>query len=145
MTNPKKLTADQRDLRNFALSLPGAHEDFPWGDRVAKVGKKVFVFLGREGKAAGVNVGVKLPHSGSEALALPFVEPTGYGLGRHGWVSVHFEPDEQALVKLLKEWILESYRAVAPKRLVAELDSRTAGSEGVAKAAATSGSGNRRS
>ena len=69
-----------------------------------------------------MSVAVKLPHSSTEALALPFTEPTGYGLGRHGWVSVHFEPDEQALVKLLKEWILESYRAVAPKRLFAELE-----------------------
>ena len=144
MTNDKNLTPDQRDLRDFALSLPGAHEDFPWGDRVAKVRKKVFVFLGHDGKAAGVTAAVKLPHSGTEALALPFAEPTGYGLGRHGWVSAHFEPDEQALVKLLKEWILESYRAIAPKRLVAELDREIAGGDNTAKVAAKSGSGNRR-
>ncbi len=126
MANIRKLTADQRALRDFALSLPGAYEDFPWGDRVAKVGKKVFAFLGHDGKAAGVNLAVKLPHSAAEALALPFAKPTGYGLGRHGWVSVYFEPGEQALVKLLKEWIVESYRAVAPKRMAAELDAREA-------------------
>ena len=34
------------ELRACALSFPGAHEEFPWGERVAKVGKKVFVFLG---------------------------------------------------------------------------------------------------
>jgi predicted DNA-binding protein (MmcQ/YjbR family) len=34
--------------REFALGLPGAHEDFPWGGSVAKVRGKVFVFLGRD-------------------------------------------------------------------------------------------------
>ena len=35
-----------RALRDYALSFPGATEDFPWGERVAKVKGKVFVFLG---------------------------------------------------------------------------------------------------
>ena len=29
--------------------FPGTHEDHPWGEHVAKVGKKVFVFFGRRG------------------------------------------------------------------------------------------------
>ena len=112
-------SADQRALRDYALSLPGAWEDFPWGDRVAKVGKKVFVFLGKDDAAVGI--AVKLPRSGCEALRLPFTEPTGYGLGRHGWVSARFAAGDGAPVALLKAWILESYRAVAPKRLLKEL------------------------
>ena len=79
--------------------------------------------MGHDDKSVGVSVIVKLPHSSTEALALLFTEPTGHGLGRHGWVSARFAPDERALVKLLKEWILESYRAIAPKRPIAELDS----------------------
>ena len=34
-------------LSSFALSLPGTREDHPWGERVAKGGKQVFVFFGR--------------------------------------------------------------------------------------------------
>ena len=29
------------ELRRYALGLPGAHEDFPWGESVVKAGKKV--------------------------------------------------------------------------------------------------------
>jgi len=38
--------AQKRALREYIFSLPGAHEDFPWGESVAKVQKKVFVFPG---------------------------------------------------------------------------------------------------
>jgi predicted DNA-binding protein (MmcQ/YjbR family) len=103
-------------LREFALAFPGAHEDFPWGESVIKVAKKVFVFLGREGDA-GVGMSVKLPVSGADLLELPFAQPTGYGLGKSGWVTIQFAPGEAAPMDLLRQWIEESYRAVAPKRL----------------------------
>lgn len=45
MTAELKRTA--ATSRGFALGLPGAREDFPReDDMVAKVGKKVFAFLG---------------------------------------------------------------------------------------------------
>jgi predicted DNA-binding protein (MmcQ/YjbR family) len=112
------------ELREFALGLPGAFEDFPWGERVIKVNKKVFVFLGKpdEERGTGFGMSVKLPVSNSIALGLPFTEPTGYGLGKGGWVSVRFEPGQAAPVEMFKEWILESYRAIAPKKLSAQLD-----------------------
>src|SRR5262249_27394752 len=54
-------------LRDFALAYPGAREEFPWGERVIKVGKKVFVFLGMpDGDELGLSV--KLPASGPMAL-----------------------------------------------------------------------------
>jgi hypothetical protein len=52
---------------------------------------------------------------------LPFTEPTGYGLGKSGWVSAKFPPGKKLPVDLLKEWIDESYRAQAPKKLVASI------------------------
>jgi predicted DNA-binding protein (MmcQ/YjbR family) len=112
-------------LREFALGLPGAYEEFPWDERVVKVNKKVFVFLGRDTDlVSGLRFSVKLPQSGQDLLTMPFAEPTGYGLGKHGWVVLEFSPDDRLPEEMLFGWIEESYRAVAPKKLVAQLDSR---------------------
>ncbi len=110
-----------QELRDFAFGLPEAWEDHPWGESVAKVGKKVFVFFGTEQLAEGdFGFSVKLPQSHDEAMALPFTEPTGYGLDRGKWVTVHAPPDTPA--EMLTAWIQESYRAVAPKALLKRLD-----------------------
>jgi predicted DNA-binding protein (MmcQ/YjbR family) len=114
-------------MRDFAFGLPGAWEDHPWGESVAKVGKKVFVFNLALAEDAGGQLlfTVKLPDSRDAALTLPYTEPSGYGLGKAGWVTVRFvaaeEPDPPPR-DLFLDWIEESFRAVAPKRLVAELD-----------------------
>lgn len=108
-------------LEAFALNLPGAFADMPWDDSVvAKVGKKIFVFFGPpDARGDGGSISVKLPSSGDHARSLPGASPMGYGLGRHGWVTVPVTPDDR---DLLEDWIEESYRAIATKRLVAELD-----------------------
>jgi predicted DNA-binding protein (MmcQ/YjbR family) len=106
-------------LRGFALSYPAAYEDFPWGERVIKVAKKIFLFLGVA--SDGLHVSVKLPQSAGLALSLPFASPTGYNLGRSGWVTARFGARENPPLPVLRQWIDESYRAVAPKRLVASL------------------------
>ena len=112
-----------KTLRDYALRFPAATEDFPWGERVAKVKGKVFVFLGAQPVAgSGMGLSVKLPRSGAEALDLPFARPTGYGLGKAGWVTATFEPGAEPPLEILKSWIVESYRAVAPKKLIEELD-----------------------
>ena len=106
-------------LQAFALDLPGAFSDMPWeGDVVAKVGKKIFVFFG---SGEGARISVKLPESADHALSIPGAEPTSYGLGRHGWVTV---PIAETPAELLEDWIEESYRTIATRKLVAELDAR---------------------
>jgi len=108
-------------LLDHALSYPEAWEDHPWGESVAKVRKKVFVFLGAATERVGCTV--KLPESGAFVLNEDFAEPAGYGLGKSGWVSLAWEVDEADIpVDLLLELIDESYRAVAPKALVRQLD-----------------------
>jgi predicted DNA-binding protein (MmcQ/YjbR family) len=109
-------------MLRFALDLPGAYEDHPWGEDVAKVGKKVFVFFG-PGDAEEPAMTVKLGESNEQALTVPGAAPTGYGLGRSGWVTIPFR-DTTPPLDVLKDWVEESYRLVAPKPMVAELDTR---------------------
>ncbi|WP_171166909.1 MmcQ/YjbR family DNA-binding protein [Streptomyces sp. I05A-00742] len=110
-------------IRAFALSLPGAVEEFPWGgSAVVKVNKKIFVFLGDEdAEAPGISVKLRNEEAHGHALAVPGAAPTGYGLGRAGWVSVPLGGGGTP-VELFCDWVEESYRTVAPRRLVAELD-----------------------
>ncbi len=105
----------EEELRAYALGLPEAWEDFPWGERVAKVGKKVFLFLGRPEN--GLSLSVKLPASSPFALMFDCCAPTGYGLGKSGWVTVRLSEDSDLDAGLLPGWILESYQTIAPKKL----------------------------
>ena len=113
-------------VRAFALGLPAATEEFPWGESVAKVSKKVYVFLGVTDGSHPLGVTVKLKDEAAHAHALTFpgAEPSGYGLGRAGWVRIPLEGRGAPAAELLCEWVEESYRAIAPKRLIAELDAR---------------------
>ena len=116
----------RQQLRAYALSLPEAYEDHPWGESVAKVGKKVFAFFGVEPPSQWpVAFTVKLPETHAMALSQPGVKPTGYGLGRAGWVTVDLAAADLPF-DLLREWIDESYRAIAPKRLAVALEGRSA-------------------
>ena len=101
-------------VRSFALGLPEAYEDHPWGESVAKVNKKIFVFFGMPDDAR-LSFTVKLPNSNDEALSMDWSTVPGYGLDRGHWVTV--TPPRDAPLELLTGWIEESYRAVAPKRL----------------------------
>ncbi|MEU5295874.1 MmcQ/YjbR family DNA-binding protein [Streptomyces umbrinus] len=113
-------------VREFALGLPGAAEEFPWGESVAKVNKKVFVFLGVADGSYPLGVTVKLKDEVAHAHALssPGAEPAGYGLGKAGWVRVPLEEKGAPAAELQCDWVEESYRTIAPKKLIAELDSR---------------------
>lgn len=107
-------------MRRFGLGLPGAHEDHPWGELVLKVKGKVFVFLGKPSNELCFSV--KLPESGARLLDRDGCEPTGYGLGKSGWVTIRAEGGNAFTADELCALIEESYRAVAPKTLLKELD-----------------------
>lgn len=47
--------------------------------------------------------------------------PTGYGLGKSGWVTIKLHGADEIDPELIERWIDESYRAVAPKRLAKTL------------------------
>lgn len=122
-------------MRAFALKLPGAEEDFPWGEPVVKVRRKagvppwrkdgegvygpMFLWLGARA-ASPQAIAVKLTASHEQAIALAAAVPTTIsGLGQWGWLTVALSAVD---VDLLCDWVEESYRAAAPKRLIAELD-----------------------
>src|SRR5215471_8856742 len=129
---PKKLAPSQLDalkrhvsaLRRFCLRFPDAREEHPWGESAFKVNKKVFTFLSLHKNI--LHMTTKLPETGKAALGLPFAAPTGYGLGKSGWVTASFEPGDRVPDELIQEWIEESYRAIAPAKLSASLDGQPA-------------------
>jgi predicted DNA-binding protein (MmcQ/YjbR family) len=120
MAKPKNLQQAEAALREFALTFPGAVEEHPWDHIAIKVKGKMFLILG--GTEDRLSVTTKLPSTGRLALLLPFASPTGYGLGKSGWVTGEFGQSDAVPVDRLGEWIEESYRAIAPKKLIAELD-----------------------
>ncbi len=103
------------ELIAYCLAKPGAWQDEPWdGDVVAKVGTKIFAFLG---SGAAGTVGLKcagtreaadewLMRYPSEATVMPYI-------GRSGWNSLRIDgtipPDE------LREAVDASYDAVVSK------------------------------
>jgi predicted DNA-binding protein (MmcQ/YjbR family) len=112
-------------LRAWGLTLPGAHSKSPWpGHDDLAVNDKTFAYLSAEGEPFSLSC--KLRYTGEAALELTYAEPTGYGLGKAGWVT--FKPGAANLPSLdrMKEWVEESYRAQAPRRLVNELEVRGA-------------------
>lgn len=124
----RDLVALERRLRAFVQTLPGAWEDHPWGETVAKVGTKVFVFnLARGGDKethGPPGIAIKLDESHAAVAKRPFASPTGYGLGKSGWLTLRFDLDESPTVAELEAWIEESYRLIAPKKLLKQFDAR---------------------
>ncbi len=118
---PAKASTLLPKMRAAALSYPSTTEEFPWGDRVVKVKGKVFVFMG-EDEEGHFSCSLKLPRSGALALELPFAAPTGYGLGKSGWVSFRGPELEKAPFEMLHEWLDESFRAVAPASILKALE-----------------------
>jgi predicted DNA-binding protein (MmcQ/YjbR family) len=117
-TKPKAdIARAETALAKLASAYPEVTEEHPWGERAFKVRGKTFLFMGAS--AEGLAFSVKLPESGAIALALPFTEPTHYGLGKSGWVTARFTQGNDIPLDLVKEWLEESFRAIAPKKIVA--------------------------
>lgn len=107
-------------LKKHARSYPETTEEFPWGESAFKVKGKTFVFMRAE--PGELSFSVKLPKSRTKALKLSGSEPTHYGMGAKGWVTLR--PPTKTPLKTLFAFIDESYRAVAPKRVLSQLDGR---------------------
>ena len=106
-------------LLEIVQSLPGAYEDRPWGSVHCKVAGKIFVGWSRD-EAGVMSLGFKTDKElqGLLVASDPRFSVAAY-VGRHGWVDMKLGPapdwDE------VKQFIVESYRRIAPRKLVKEL------------------------
>jgi predicted DNA-binding protein (MmcQ/YjbR family) len=113
------------ELRAWGLALPGAHSKAPWpGHDDLAVNDRTFAYLSAKGEPFSLSC--KLRYTADSALRLPYAAPTGYGLGRSNWVTFTPSAAELPAMEQLREWVEESYRAQAPRRLVKQLDARGA-------------------
>jgi predicted DNA-binding protein (MmcQ/YjbR family) len=109
-------------VRSVAEKYPEAEKAFLFGDHeVYRVKKKVFVWLGDGDQPGSVYVSVKLKDTQGMALTLPHVTPAGYGMAKWGWINADF-PKGRFPAGLVEQWIAESYRHTAPKKLLKQLD-----------------------
>ena len=103
-------------FRSFALSLPEAVE-LPHFERASfRVRKRIFATL----RASDGMAVLKLPRE--EQAALVAMHPEIYAVtpwGHQGWTSVDLDRADPAE---LRELLVEAWRGVAPKRLVAAHD-----------------------
>jgi predicted DNA-binding protein (MmcQ/YjbR family) len=112
---------NMKRLERIVAELPEAIrvDIAEWGDHPTfRVRNKNFVFSDDKGES----LSVKLDKTEAAAVVAtdPDVDAAGYGLGRHGWVSISVAPNSgDERWELLREWIRTSYILVAPKSLAA--------------------------
>ena len=103
--------------RKHALSFPETEERETWGHPTFRVKDKMFMGMDAEGTQVTVKA------SKEEQAALVGSDPKTFGVadyvGRYGWVTVQLK---RVKADELRELIEESWRAIAPKRLVKAYD-----------------------
>ena len=112
----------EKKLITFALNYPEAVLQHPWGHDAVKVRGKMFAAFGGAESPKAFSMTMKLPVSSEMALTLAWAEPTGFGLGKSGWVTARLTAGSGVDLDTMKGWIDQSYRAAAPKALVKPLD-----------------------
>ena len=98
----------------YCLAKPGAWQDEPWeGDIVAKVGPKIFAFLGSGGDAVGLKCGRSREEADEWLARYPDDASVMAYIGRSGWNTLRVGggiPDDELL-----EAVDASYDAVVAK------------------------------
>ena len=86
------------------------------GEPTFRVRGKTFIFSAPD--ASSISVKLTMEEAAAVVATDPGAEPTGYGLGRHGWVSLSIpSPTGANRWREIEEWIRTSYTLVAPKKL----------------------------
>jgi hypothetical protein len=122
---PKTKVAESKDafhdrLLAIVLKLPGAYEDRPWGSVHCKVDGKIFVGWGRLDDG-DMSIGIRVDKALQPMLVAddPRFSIAKY-VGKYGGVDMRLgkKPDWREV----ENFIVESYRIIAPKKRVKELD-----------------------
>ena len=103
-------------LRKICLALPRATEKKTWGHPTFRVAGKIF--CGSDGKASAISFKVKkedqadLVESDGRFTIAEYV-------GRFGWVSMDLSGKKKVDWREVEAFVNESYRLIAPKKLLA--------------------------
>ncbi len=84
--------------------------------RTVKVKKRAFVFVRLK------DARLKLGDSLSEAKAMAAAAPDQYEASDNGWVKIVFDRGAAPGLDVMRRWIDESYRLMASKTLLKQLD-----------------------
>ena len=115
-------------LERIVARLPEAErvDIAAWGDHPTfRVRGKNFVFCDQ----AAESLTVKLPKDEAAAVVAtdPAASECGYGLGRHGWISVAVPKRATAARwQQVEEWVRTSYAMVAPRALAKHVSAEDA-------------------
>jgi predicted DNA-binding protein (MmcQ/YjbR family) len=124
------MTKDPLHDRLLAIvsKLPGAYEDRPWGSVHCKVDGKIFVGWGRHDDGE-MSIGIRVPIEDQLHLVETDRRFTiAKYSGKYGGVDMRI--GEKPDWKEIERYIVGSYRAVAPKKRVKELDALLASGAG---------------
>jgi hypothetical protein len=112
----------EAELTEFGLTLPETEVGPAWPPtRCLKVrGRMFFVFGDRKEPEGALTMIMKLPISGEMVQDLYFVRESKGWYKQHDWVIARFEAEDDILAEMdtLKSWLIQSYCAMAPKKLV---------------------------
>jgi len=103
-------------IRKICLSLPDTKETMTWGKPHFRVGEKIFAGYGKENGKRVFGFKLEMAHA-NLAIQVPGFSRAPY-VGHKGWVSL--ETDSVTDWDEVREMILESYRLIAPKKLLAK-------------------------
>ncbi|OBK24001.1 hypothetical protein A5635_18360 [Mycobacterium asiaticum] len=121
--NGRPAVSNMSKLEAIVARLPEATrvDIEAWGgEPTFRVRGKNFIFSAPD--ASSITVKLSQEEAAAVVATDADAEPTGYGLGRHGWVSIRLgRKISAARWREIEEWILTSYSLVAPKTLVRQL------------------------
>jgi hypothetical protein len=111
----------EAELTTFGLTLPEADAGPAWPPtRALRVrGKMFFVFGDKNDQPDELTMIMKLPIAAEMVQELYFVRESKGWFKQHNWVIAHFNPEDDILAEMetLKAWMIQSYCAMAPKKL----------------------------